>query len=90
MLSQGQTTPPWDLPQNTLSHPTGLPITPEVKISGSALTRDADSNVDADCSPTPDAEATPRPLHPSPNLDPEETPRPVERHRSDLSLTFKR
>ncbi|KAJ5966654.1 hypothetical protein N7501_002902 [Penicillium viridicatum] len=90
MLSQGQTTPPWDLPQSTLPHSTAPPITPEVKISGSALTRDADSTVDADCSPTPDAEATPRPLHPSPNLDPEETPRPAERHRSDLSLTFKK
>ncbi|KAF4772057.1 hypothetical protein HAV15_005055 [Penicillium sp. str.  len=90
MLSQGQTTPPWDLPQSTLSHPTGPPITPEVKISGSALIRGADSSVDADCSPTPDAEATPRPLHPSPDLDPEETPRPAERHRSDLGLTFKR
>ncbi|CAI7612758.1 unnamed protein product [Penicillium discolor] len=90
MLSRGRTTPPWDLPPSTLSHPTGPPITPEVKISGSALTRDADSSVDADCSPTPDAEATPRPLHPSPDLDPEETPRPAERHRSDLGLAFKR
>ncbi|KAJ6127708.1 hypothetical protein N7471_008925 [Penicillium samsonianum] len=90
VLSQGQTTPPWDLPQSTICHPTAPPITPEVKISGSALTRDADSGVDADFSPTPDADATPRPLHPSPNLDPEQTPRPAERHRSDLSFAFKR
>ncbi|KAJ5153582.1 CheY-like superfamily [Penicillium coprophilum] len=89
-LSQGQTTPPWDLPQSNISHQTSLPITPEVKISGNTVTRDADSGVDADCSPTPDADATPRPLHPSPSLDPEQTPRPVERNRSDLSFTFKR
>ncbi|KAJ5462146.1 hypothetical protein N7530_010351 [Penicillium desertorum] len=90
VLNQGQTTPPWDLPQSGISDPTALPITPEVKISGSALMRDAGSGEDADCSPTPDAEATPRPLHPSPDLDPEQTPRPPERHRSDLSFTFKR
>ncbi|CAG8902441.1 unnamed protein product [Penicillium egyptiacum] len=90
VLSEGQTTPPWDLLQGSISPPTAPPITPEVKISGSALTRDAGSGVDADSSPTPDAEATPRPLHPSPDLDPEQTPRPAERHRSDLSLKFKR
>ncbi|KAJ5521140.1 CheY-like superfamily [Penicillium fimorum] len=83
-LSHGHTTPPWDLRQTTISHQTGPPITPEVKISGTALARDAD------CSPTPDADATPRPLHPSPSLDPEQTPRPAGRHRSDLSFTFKR
>jgi serine/threonine-protein kinase RIM15 len=90
MLNQGQTTPPWELPQNTISQHTGPPITPEVKISGSTLTRNAGQDVDADSSPTPDADATPRPLHPSPNLDPEHTPRPAERHRSDLSFAFKR
>ncbi|CAG8944409.1 unnamed protein product [Penicillium salamii] len=88
--SRGQTTPPWDLGQRTtLRLP--APITPEVKISGTWLapdTESGDSGVDADCSPTPDSEATPRPLHPSP--DPEETPRPSERHRSDLSLAFQR
>ncbi|KXG51936.1 CheY-like superfamily [Penicillium griseofulvum] len=90
MLNQGQTTPPWDLPQSTSSQPTGPPITPEVKISGSTLTRNAGQDVEPDSSPTPDADATPRPLHPSPNLDPEHTPRPAERHRSDLSFAFKR
>ncbi|KAJ5190057.1 CheY-like superfamily [Penicillium cf. griseofulvum] len=90
VLNQGQTTPPWDLPQRTISQPTGPPITPEVKISGSSLTRDAGQDVDTDNSPTPDADATPRPLHPSPSLDPEQTPRPAERHRSDLSFAFKR
>lgn len=73
----GQTTPPWELSSDTPN-----PITPEVKVSGSRLT--TDTGTDTDCSPTPDAEATPRPLHPSPNLDPEETPRAPERYRSDL------
>ncbi|KAJ5817452.1 CheY-like superfamily [Penicillium robsamsonii] len=90
VLSQGQTTPPWELPPRITSHQPGPPITPEVKLSGNALARDADSGVDADCSPTPDADATPRPLHPSPSLDPEQTPRPAERHRSDLNFIFKR
>ncbi|KAJ5363392.1 hypothetical protein N7541_004236 [Penicillium brevicompactum] len=88
-LGQGQTTPPWDLPQDTTSQSTG-PITPEVKISGTSLAPDAATGRDAECSPTPDSEATPRPLHPSPDPDPEQTPRPSERHRSDLSLAFKR
>ena len=91
-LSQGQTTPPWNLPQSTTCHLAAPPITPEVKVSGNSLTPDAGSGVDTDCSPspTPDSEATPRPLHPSPSLDPEQTPRPSERHRSDLSSAFKR
>ncbi|KAJ5334400.1 uncharacterized protein N7506_008183 [Penicillium brevicompactum] len=72
-LGQGQTTPPWDLPQDTTSQSTG-PITPEVKISGTSLTPDAATGRDAECSPTPDSEATPRPLHPSPDPDPEQTP----------------
>ncbi|CAI7600377.1 unnamed protein product [Penicillium bialowiezense] len=87
-LGQGQTTPPWDMPQST-SQLTG-PITPEVKISGTSLGSDGASGPDAEFSPTPDSEATPRPLHPSPGPDPEQTPRPSERHRSDLSLAFKR
>jgi serine/threonine-protein kinase RIM15 len=91
-LSQGQTTPPWNLPQNTTSHRAAPPITPEVKVSGNCLTPEAGSGVDTECSPspTPDSEATPRPLHPSPSLDPEQTPRPPERHRSDLSSAFRR
>jgi serine/threonine-protein kinase RIM15 len=89
-LSQGQTTPPWDLPQSTTFHLAAPPITPEVKVSSSSLTPDAGSGMDTDCSPTPDSESTPRPLHPSPGLDPEQTPRPSERHRSDLSSAFKR
>lgn len=88
-LGQGQTTPPWDLPQSTTSQFTG-PITPEVKISGTSLGSDGAAGPDAEFSPTPDSEATPRPLHPSPGPDPEQTPRPSERHRSDLSLAFKR
>ncbi|KAJ5781354.1 hypothetical protein N7457_006514 [Penicillium paradoxum] len=89
MLNQGQKTPPWDLAQCT-SHPAAPPITPEVKISGNVLTPEAGSGADTDCSPTPDSEATPRPLHPSPSPDPEQTPRPAERHRPDLTFTFKR
>jgi serine/threonine-protein kinase RIM15 len=89
-LSQGQTTPPWDLPQSTASHLAAPPITPEVKVSGSFLTPDAGSGPDTDCSRTPDSDATPRPLHPSPGPDPEQTPRPPGRHRSDLSSAFKR
>ncbi|KAJ5765968.1 uncharacterized protein N7511_003584 [Penicillium nucicola] len=85
--SKGHTTPPWELTQPT-SRASGPPITPEVKISGLAF--DSGSGPDTDCSPTPDSEATPRPLHPSPSLDPEHTPRPSERHRSDLSSVFKR
>jgi serine/threonine-protein kinase RIM15 len=85
--SQGQTTPPWELAPGT-PHLSGPPITPEVKISGNAL--DSGSGPDTDFSPTPDSEATPRPLHPSPSLDPEHTPRPPERHRSDLSSAFRR
>jgi serine/threonine-protein kinase RIM15 len=84
---QGQTTPPWELAQG-IPHLSGPPITPEVKISGNTL--DSGSGPDTDFSPTPDPEATPRPLHPSPSLDPEQTPRPPERHRSDLSSAFKR
>ncbi|KAJ6010245.1 hypothetical protein N7499_004351 [Penicillium canescens] len=85
--SQGQTTPPWELAQG-IPHFSGPPITPEVKISGNTL--DSGSGPDTDFSPTPDPDATPRPLHPSPSLDPEQTPRPHERHRSDLSSAFKR
>ncbi|CAG8104580.1 unnamed protein product [Penicillium olsonii] len=88
--SHGQVTPPWDQAQSTTPH-LPVPITPELKISGTSMTSDGDSGDsggDADCSPTPDSEATPRPLHPSP--DPEQTPRPSERHRSDLSYAFKR
>lgn len=77
-LKHGQTTPPWGL-----SGETSNPITPEVKLSGNTLT--TDTGTDTNCSPTPDAEATPRPLHQSPNLDPEQTPRAPERYRSDLS-----
>ncbi|KAJ5085127.1 hypothetical protein N7532_009898 [Penicillium argentinense] len=73
---QGQTTPPW--------HGTGLPITPEVKVSSSLLSAEYSTVVDTDNCPSPDAEATPRPLHPSPSLDTDNTPRPGERHRSDL------
>ncbi|KAJ5273649.1 hypothetical protein N7478_008774 [Penicillium angulare] len=80
----GQTTPPWE----TSGTSTG-PITPEVKISGDTISSDA-SGVDTDCSPTPDSEATPRPLHPSLSLDSEETPRPAERFRSDLTSSLKR
>lgn len=77
-LKLGQTTPPWG---SSTQMPN--PITPEVKVSGNMLT--TDNGTDTDCSPTPDAEATPRPLHPSPNLDPEQTPRAPERYRLDLS-----
>ncbi|KAJ5592010.1 uncharacterized protein N7459_002379 [Penicillium hispanicum] len=80
----GQTTPPWEQGKG---HDSGIdPITPEVKVSG-ALSTGGSSGVDTDCSPTPDSEATPRPLHPSPNLDPEQTPRAPERYRSDLPST---
>jgi len=78
----GQNTPPGNVTPGTAPNP----ITPEVKISDSTATADSDSGVDTDCSPTPDSEATPRPMHLSPNLDPEETPRAPERYRSDLSL----
>lgn len=88
-MSKTSTTPPWDLPPS-ISHSEAPPITPEVKISGHALTPDTGSGADTDCSPTPDSEATPRPLHPSPTLDPEQTPRPTARHRSDLSFALKR
>jgi serine/threonine-protein kinase RIM15 len=81
-LKHGQTTPPGDVIQGTAP----ILITPEVKVSDKSLTADYGSDVDADYSPTPDSEATPRPSHPSPNLDPEETPRAPDRYRSDLSL----
>ncbi|KAJ5702680.1 hypothetical protein N7488_010228 [Penicillium malachiteum] len=82
-LKPGQTTPPWEIGGKR------SPITPEVKIFSSGSSADA-SGVDTDCSPTPDSEATPRPMHPSPSLDPEETPRPPDRYRSDMTTTFKR
>ncbi|KAJ5183893.1 hypothetical protein N7492_001509 [Penicillium capsulatum] len=78
-LTPRQTTPPWEQSQGDTSDP--IPITPEVKVTGYAPTADTGSSMDNDYSPTPESEATPRPLHPSPNLDPEETPRPPERYR---------
>lgn len=75
-LKHGQTTPPGEQSTDP-SHP----ITPEVKLSGTPTTSTGRT---ADYSPTRDAEATPRPLHPSPNLDPEQTPRAPERYRLDL------
>ncbi|CAL5867168.1 uncharacterized protein PFLUO_LOCUS1380 [Penicillium psychrofluorescens] len=83
-MNEGQTTPPFD----TSAPSDAPPITPEVKLSGSM---DPGSGIDTDYPPTPDSEATPRPLHPSPSLDPEQTPRAPERHhRLDLSSRFKR
>lgn len=61
------------------------PITPVVRGSSNALSADGSSGVDADTSPTPDSEATPRPIHLYPEIDPEETPRAPDRYRSDLS-----
>lgn len=75
----GQTTPPSDTGRSDRD-----PITPGVRGSGDALSADASSGLDTDTSPTPDSEATPRPIHRSPNLDPEQTPRPPDRHRADL------
>ncbi|KAJ5698788.1 hypothetical protein N7462_000793 [Penicillium macrosclerotiorum] len=83
-LKQGQTTPPSD---NQVANP-GLgiaPITPEVKLPGTLLNADGSSGIDTDYSRTPDADATPRPLHPSPSLDLEQTPRAPERYYTGLS-----
>ncbi|KAJ5875118.1 uncharacterized protein N7473_012465 [Penicillium subrubescens] len=88
-LKQGQTTPPGDLSRGANAGLGVTPITPEVKISDNASNAEGGSGGDTDTSPTPDAEATPRPLHPSPNLDAEQTPRAPDRYRSSLP-TFKR
>jgi serine/threonine-protein kinase RIM15 len=88
-LKQGQTTPPGDLSRGANAGLGVTPITPEVKISDNASNTEGGSGGDTDTSPTPDAEATPRPLHPSPNLDAEQTPRAPDRYRSSLP-TFKR
>jgi serine/threonine-protein kinase RIM15 len=89
-LKQGQTTPPGDLVTGAANVGLGVtPITPEVKISDNGSNTEAGSGGDTDTSPTPDAEATPRPLHPSPSLDAEQTPRAPDRYRSSMS-TFKR
>ena len=82
-LKQGQITPPWQQSRGSSSDVD--PITPEVKVSGHALSADGSSSVGTDCNPTPDSEATPRPLHMSPSLDPEQTPRAPERYRTNLS-----
>ncbi|KAJ5091110.1 hypothetical protein NUU61_005980 [Penicillium alfredii] len=87
-LKHGQTTPPWELTATDPSNLAAPPITPEVKISENSQSLDPGSGADTDYSPTPDSEATPRPLHPSPNLDPEQTPRAPGRHRSDLTSAF--
>lgn len=84
-LTQGQTTPPW----GEVSRGRG-PITPEVKATSSLLSAEFSSGSgvdDTDYTETPDAEATPRPLHPSPAPDPDATPRPSERYRTDLSTS---
>lgn len=78
-LNPGQTTPPWERSQGSRSNPG--PITPEVKVTGYVPTADNYLDMEADCSLTPESEATPRPPHHSPSLDPEETPRPPERYR---------
>jgi serine/threonine-protein kinase RIM15 len=88
-LKQGQTTPPGDLAKGANAGLGVTPITPEVKITDNASNTEGGSGGDTDTSPTPDAEATPRPLHPSPNLDAEQTPRAPDRYRSSMS-TFKR
>lgn len=77
--NQGQTTPPWDIAGGG-----GAPITPDVKNLSNFLS--PDSGVDTDYSVMNDAEATPRPLHPSP-IPEDVTPRPGERYRSDLSTS---
>jgi serine/threonine-protein kinase RIM15 len=87
-LKQGQTTPPGDLPKGANAGLGVGPITPAVKTLDNSSNTDGGSGGDTDTSPTPDAEATPRPLHPSPSLDTEETPRAPERYRSSMS-TFK-
>lgn len=76
--NQGQTTPPWEVGRGN------GPITPEVKNMNNFLS--PDSGVDTDYSATSDADATPRPLHPSPRPD-DVTPRPSERYRTDLSTS---
>ncbi|KAJ5157853.1 uncharacterized protein N7482_008953 [Penicillium canariense] len=88
-LEQSQTTPPRDFSKGANPGLGVTPITPELKVPDDMLSTESSSGVDTDTSPTPDAEATPRPLHPSPPLDAEATPRAPGRYRSDRSF-FKR
>lgn len=72
LLNKGQSTPPEPRTSGDKLEPGLNPNTPSIQMSA------------ADCpSPTPDSEATPRPIHtPLSNLDSEETPRPMDRGRS--------
>lgn len=84
-LTLGQTTPPW----GEVGRGRG-PITPGAKTTSSLLSAEFSSGSgveDTDYTETPDAEATPRPLHPSPTPDTDATPRPSERYRTDLSTS---
>ncbi|KAJ5475309.1 hypothetical protein N7539_008375 [Penicillium diatomitis] len=88
-VQKGQKTPPGERTQGGETTSSSTPITPVFKSSDSLLSAEGGSGGDSDASRTPDAEATPRPSHPSPGLDAEDTPRPPERYRS-FKPTFHR